>query len=463
MLPCSVLVSAMNKHIRYLLQVDMSSGQCGMTPLPARYAGLGGRALASAIVRERVRPADDPLGVAAVLVLAPGLLGADVSPRPRRLAVGCKSPRDGSLGHGSTGGLAGECLAALGIAAVVINGKAPPGERRELLIGPQGARLGPWPAREDAQPPSPATLQPQYVEREARIGVGPAGERQLPTACLSLSDKRSQAWSIVCAGGAGAVMGSKGLMGIRIRAGKEEKALHRPGANVFCPADCPVRCYRKDGDFASAPETLHGIASQVRRQTGLEDSRRVEAFNDLCNTLVVDAFAVAEACGVALNARDETTGAELTARFDRLLDEMRQDSPEGRALASGPEAARRFYGVAGSSDTARPFASPKRGASLPDRDASLPDRDAALPDRDSAAHARRVSAALMDSLGLCRFAVQTALEKPGALDDLALALSRTLGMPMDAATLLTMAEETLRVEQALVDETAIYLLGAVSK
>jgi aldehyde:ferredoxin oxidoreductase len=134
----------MNTIRRKLLRVDMSLGYIVEEALPSRYAALAGRALASAIIAAETRPDHDPLGADALLVFAPGLLGAEHSPRPRRLAVACKSPRDGSLAHGNTGGQAGDCLASLGIAALVVHGQSN-GPWRILRIDPDGAALLPVP------------------------------------------------------------------------------------------------------------------------------------------------------------------------------------------------------------------------------------------------------------------------------------------------------------------------------
>jgi aldehyde:ferredoxin oxidoreductase len=178
-----------------------------------------------------------------------------------------------------------------------------------------------------------------------------------------------------------------------------------------------VRCRDGAGASPRGNPATHGIGGAVKRETGLADPERLEAFMALCDTLAVDAFALADALGLALRARGVAPEARPAA-FDRLLEDIRDDTPLGRAVASGPEAAAAYFGLP---DAARRIAADKTDSLL--------------------------TAALMDSLGLCRFAAKAALATPETLDRLARVVSAALGRPVDAASLIQLGEATVRRER----------------
>jgi len=87
------------------------------------YAGLGGRALTSAIVAKEVPPLCHPLGSDNKLVIAPGLLSGTTAAISGRLSVGCKSPHTGTIKEANAGGQGSQVLARLSYAAIVLEGK----------------------------------------------------------------------------------------------------------------------------------------------------------------------------------------------------------------------------------------------------------------------------------------------------------------------------------------------------
>ena len=87
------------------------------------YAGLGGRAMTSAIVAKEVPPTCHPLGADNKLVIAPGMLSGTTAAMSGRLSVGCKSPLTGGIKEANSGGQASQVLARLGYAAIVLEGK----------------------------------------------------------------------------------------------------------------------------------------------------------------------------------------------------------------------------------------------------------------------------------------------------------------------------------------------------
>jgi len=82
------------------------------------YAGLGGRALTTAIVAKEVPPQCHALGAENKLVIAPGLLSGTIAAMSGRLSVGCKSPLTGTIKEANAGGQAAQVQARLGYAAI---------------------------------------------------------------------------------------------------------------------------------------------------------------------------------------------------------------------------------------------------------------------------------------------------------------------------------------------------------
>ena len=87
------------------------------------YAGLGGRALTSAIVSKEVPPSCHPLSEDNKLVIAPGLLSGTAAAMSGRLSIGCKSPLTGRNKEANAGRQPSQVLARLGYPAIVLEGK----------------------------------------------------------------------------------------------------------------------------------------------------------------------------------------------------------------------------------------------------------------------------------------------------------------------------------------------------
>ena len=87
------------------------------------YAGLGGRAMTSAVVAKEVPPLCHPLGADNKLVIAPGMLSGSAAAMSGRISVGCKSPLTGGIKEANSGGQPSQMLARLGVAAIILEGQ----------------------------------------------------------------------------------------------------------------------------------------------------------------------------------------------------------------------------------------------------------------------------------------------------------------------------------------------------
>ena len=179
------------------------------------YAGLGGRAMTTAIVSKEVPPLCHALGVENKLVIAPGMLSGTTAAMSGRLSIGCKSPLTGTIKESNAGGQGAQVLARLGYAAIVVEGLPANGDCHKVVINKDGVHitsdkglklLGNYDLVEK--------LRAEYGEKVAIISIGPAGERKMCAASIAVTDMEQRPTRHAGRGGVGAVMGAKGIKAI---------------------------------------------------------------------------------------------------------------------------------------------------------------------------------------------------------------------------------------------------------
>ena len=176
------------------------------------YAGLGGRAMTSAIVAKEVPPTCHPLSAANKLVIAPGMLSGTTAAMSGRISVGCKSPLTGGIKESNSGGQPSQMLARLGYAAIVIEGKPEADKLYKIIINKDGVKIEP---ADDLKMlgnyDTVAKMSQAYGNKVGCISIGPAGEMKLGAASIAFSDMEQRPTRHAGRGGVGAVMGSKGV------------------------------------------------------------------------------------------------------------------------------------------------------------------------------------------------------------------------------------------------------------
>lgn len=217
-----------------ILRIDMGAeGGPKATAAPVgAYAGLGGRALTSAIVSKEVPPLCHPLGADNKLVLAPGLLSGTVAAMSGRLSVGCKSPLTGGIKEANAGGQASQTIARLGYAAIVLEGKPKDDTLYKIVINKDGVTITPDNSLKMLGNYALVDkIKEQYGDKVACISVGPAGEMKLSTASVACTDMEMRPTRHAGRGGVGAVMGAKGVKviilddtGMKMREAKNPEA-----------------------------------------------------------------------------------------------------------------------------------------------------------------------------------------------------------------------------------------------
>ncbi|MGD9579629.1 MAG: aldehyde ferredoxin oxidoreductase N-terminal domain-containing protein, partial [Syntrophorhabdus sp.] len=197
-----------------ILRIDVGAeGGPRVTIVPiGDYAGLGGRALTSAIVSKEVPAASHPLGEENKLVISPGLLSGSIGAMSGRISVGAKSPLTGGIKEANSGGQPSQVLARLGYAAIVLEGKRKGDDLYKVFINKDGIKisvdntlkmLGNYDVVEK--------MKKEYGEKIACISIGPAGEMKLAASSVAFTDMELRPTRHAGRGGMGAVMGSKGV------------------------------------------------------------------------------------------------------------------------------------------------------------------------------------------------------------------------------------------------------------
>jgi aldehyde:ferredoxin oxidoreductase len=197
-----------------ILRINMSAKggpQVKAEPLGS-YAGLGGRAMTSAIVSKEVPATCHPLSADNKLVIAPGILSGTAAAMSGRISVGCKSPLTGGIKEANSGGQPSQMLARLGYAAIVLEGKPEDDNLYKVLINQNGVtitaandlkRLGNYDLVDK--------IKAEHGDKISCISIGPAGEMKMSAASVAFTDMELRPTRHAGRGGVGAVMGAKGV------------------------------------------------------------------------------------------------------------------------------------------------------------------------------------------------------------------------------------------------------------
>lgn len=197
-----------------LLRVDLEKQSYVFEKLSPEYAKLGGRALSSQIINREVPPTVDALDPRNKLIFAAGILAGTHFPNSGRLSVGAKSPLTGGIKEANAGGSAAQKMPKLGIQAIVLEGCAD--KLTTLKIDAQGVTfmqansikgMGNYQVIEN--------LKQEHGDKVAIISIGPAGEKKLKAASVSVTSPDFHI-RMAARGGMGAVMGSKNIKAVII-------------------------------------------------------------------------------------------------------------------------------------------------------------------------------------------------------------------------------------------------------
>ena len=182
---------------------------------PGAYAGLGGRALTSRVIRSEV-PADcHPLSGENKLVIAPGTLTGTTAATSGRISVGAKSPLTGGIKESNSGGIVSQKLAKLGIQGIILEDK-PEQDAPFMVIrvSKDGVTIEDAPATGSMGIYDYAKILDEKYGKAACAVIGAAGEMCLKASTIQFTDMAGRPARSAGRGGMGAVMGSKRVKAI---------------------------------------------------------------------------------------------------------------------------------------------------------------------------------------------------------------------------------------------------------
>ena len=175
------------------------------------YAGLGGRALTSRIVRKEVPATCHALSGENKLVFAPGILTGTRAANSGRISVGAKSPLTGGIKESNSGGIVSQKLAKLGIGAVILEDKPEAGAPfMAIRLTKDGVSIQDAPGRMGMKNYEYQTvLNEAFGGKAACAIIGIGGEKCLQASTIQFTDPEGNPARSAGRGGLGAVMGSK--------------------------------------------------------------------------------------------------------------------------------------------------------------------------------------------------------------------------------------------------------------
>ncbi|MBW2208481.1 MAG: aldehyde ferredoxin oxidoreductase, partial [Deltaproteobacteria bacterium] len=220
--------------MRKILRVDMGKRECRFTDIPKEYERLGGRGLTSTLISLEVDPLCHPLGATNKLVIAPGILGGTLSPCSQRISVGAKSPLTGGVKEANSGGISGQKMGRMRLAAIVLEGKPKTDDLYVLVVTKDDARLeeaGDLKGKGNYH--ISEALRERYGSHVGIASIGQAGEKLLAAASVAFIDKDGVPCRHAARGGLGSVMGAKGIKAIVIDDAGTKKVVQAADQETF--------------------------------------------------------------------------------------------------------------------------------------------------------------------------------------------------------------------------------------
>lgn len=197
---------------RQILRINMDDLSFKYEPVPEKWARWAGRAMTSAIVADEVDATCHPLGPNNKLVVAPGwATGTPAAPSSGRTSFGAKSPLTGGIKESNAGGLSGQKIAKLGLAAIILEGAPQDKQWYLLVVSKEGVAFHDAAHLVGKGMYDVDTLLWEKYPDTAVIGIGQAGEHLMSNAGISVNDVENAPGRYAGRGGLGAVMGARGV------------------------------------------------------------------------------------------------------------------------------------------------------------------------------------------------------------------------------------------------------------
>jgi aldehyde:ferredoxin oxidoreductase len=197
-----------------VLRIDLSAGTTSVEPLNMEWVEkyVGGKGLLLRYMWEEIPAKVDPWASENPVILMTGpFAGTNVS-TSSRLVVGCKSPVTGILNDSYVGGSFAPEMKFAGYDVIIIQGESPQPvvvTIKDDVVDFVPAEPKYWGMKTSEVE---AALREDFDPDAKTLSIGPAGEKEIPWACIS-TDQYHKAGR----GGHGALLGRKKLKAIAIR------------------------------------------------------------------------------------------------------------------------------------------------------------------------------------------------------------------------------------------------------
>lgn len=201
-----------------IARINLTTGQITVEKLDINLAKkfIGGRGLGTKILYDEGVATADPLSADNKLVYITGPMTGTLSPSSGRYMVCTKSPLTGMIACSNSGGIWGAKLKYAGWDALIVEGEAPnwcylniEDDKIELLDAAE--YIGMMSEKIDD------TLKEKHGKEASVLNIGPAGEKKVLLAAIMNDKDRAAGRS-----GVGAVMGSKKLKAIVVKASRKK-------------------------------------------------------------------------------------------------------------------------------------------------------------------------------------------------------------------------------------------------
>ena len=249
-----------------ILRIDLTTGEVGDEPLDPQVARdyIGGRGLGIYYLNKELDPTCDPLSPQNMMCFFTGPLTATRAATGSRYMVTTKGPLNEALTASNAGGYFPTELKRAGYDGLIVKGKA--AEPVYLYVTPSGGELRPAGHLWGKDTEQTTDLLLQETDPKARVAcIGPAGENLVLFASIQNEKGRAAGRS-----GVGAVMGSKNLKAIAVRATGTEVPLHDPEAfETFRKS--VIDEYKEAAAIAPVGLTLYGTTYAVGHGEQLGD------------------------------------------------------------------------------------------------------------------------------------------------------------------------------------------------
>ncbi len=205
----------MNKILR--IDVSTKGGPSTSVTELGEYAGMGGRGMTSTVISKEVPPDCHPLGPENKLVISPGLMAGSAASTSGRISIGCKSPLTGGIKESNSGGQAGQVMARLGYAAIIIEGHPEEEDKTLYKVFIDKDSVTITPADDLKMMFNYDLAEKMKAEHDGKIAmmsIGPAGEMKMCAASIAVTDREFRPSRHAGRGGVGAVMGAKNIKAI---------------------------------------------------------------------------------------------------------------------------------------------------------------------------------------------------------------------------------------------------------